>query len=452
MTITSTTADTQRPPISVDIFYPLAVLGSTTIWSILSGWLLYFYLPPAGKGIPLVPLALYSAVVIVNRVIDAVVNPPIGYLSDHTRSRWGRRLPYMFVSALPMLVCFVLLWTPPVKGESIWNLVYLAVILGLYNIAYSFFHIPYRALLPELALTDRHRVRISAWGAGFQMLAMILASFAGPAFESWGYGKTALVYAVAMLPFFYIPFLILRERPGRQIEVAERLNIWTSLSVTLRNKPFRIYTVAWALYWGVMTLIPAAIPFIVTEICLLTKSDTFYFYLAGVLVSLACYPLVTWLSARLGKWRVFQGSLLASAIVLSMLLLIGAWFPIPLEVQGIVWVILEAMALSGAIVLLPAFAAEITDHDAKLTGQRREGIYYATWGLLDNAVTGMALGLMPLLLLLGRSSSDPHGPLGVRMIGIVGGGMMLVAFLIFLYYPLRHRQDGNQEVAALLND
>ena len=135
-----------------------------------------------------------------------------------------------------------------------------------------------------------------------------------------------------------------------------------------------------------------------------------------------------------------------------MLLLIGTWFPIALKVQGIVWVILEAMALSGAIVLLPAFAAGITDHDAKLTGQRREGIYYATWGLLDNVVTGIALGLMPLLLLLGRSSSDPHGPLGVRMIGIVGGGMMLAAFLIFLCYPLRHRQDGSQEIAVSLND
>jgi Na+/melibiose symporter-like transporter len=93
--------------------------------------------------------------------------------------------------------------------------------------------------------------------------------------------------------------------------------------------------------------------------------------------------------------------------------------------------------MSGVVVLSPAFAAEITDHDATLTGQRREGAHYAIWGMLDHFITGAALALLPMFLLLGRSRSDPHGPLGVRMLGIIGGILMFIAFLIFLRYPLR---------------
>jgi zinc transporter ZupT len=62
-------------------------------------------------------------------------------------------------------------------------------------------------------------------------------------------------------------------------------------------------------------------------------------------------------------------------------------------------------------------------------------------GLLDHLVTGAALALLPLLLLLGRSHTDPLGPLGVRMVGVVGGVMMLAAFFLFLRYPLRRRSS-----------
>jgi len=441
LTDDSTSIDTQHPPVRTDIFYALITLGSTTIWSVLSGWLLYFYMPP--EGTPLVPVALYGAAMLVIRAVNAIIDPPIGYLSDHTRSRWGRRLPFMLASALPMLVFFVLLWTPPMRDESIWNLVYLAVVLGLYNVAYSFLQIPYGALLPELALADHHRVRMSAWYAGFQLVGMILGGFAGLVIENIGYMIAALIYAAVTLPLFYLPFLVLRERPGRHIAVAKRLDFWQSISTTLHNQAFLIYTATWALYWSTTAFVQAAIPFIVTEICLLTKADTMYFYIPAVLASLACYPLVTWLSGRLGKWRVYTGSLLASAVVLPGLMLISDRFPVPLKVQGVVWVILEAAAISGAVMLPPAFAAEITDYDETLTGQRREGAYYATWGLLDHVVTGAASALLPLLLLMGRSRSDPHGPLGVRMVGVLGGIMMFAAFLLFLRYPLRHRNLMN---------
>ena len=428
-----------RAPITVDLSYATISLGSTVIWSVLSSWLLYFYLPPAGEGVPLVPAALFGVALFLTRALSAVLAPPIGYLSDHTRGRLGRRLPYMFISALPMLSLFVLLWTPPVRSESLWNLGYLVLIIGLYNVAYSFNQIPFTALLPELALTDEHRVRMSAWSASFFLLGMVLSGLAGPLIERLGFATAALAFAGFALPMFYLPFLVLRERAGRQIPATDRLDFRRGISMMLRNRAFLVMTATGICYWSVTTFVQSVIPFIVTEICALDVGDTFLFYIPALGASLVCYPFVAWLSRKVGKSAVFSGSLLASAAVLPALMLIGEWLPWPLKVQGMVWITLQAIALSGVTMLPPAFGADIIDHDATLTGQRREGTYYATWGLLDQVINGAATAVLPLVLLMGRSRSDPNGPLGVRMIGILGGALMLAGFLVFRRYPLRGR-------------
>jgi GPH family glycoside/pentoside/hexuronide:cation symporter len=434
--------DTPSPSVKTDVGYALVALGNAALWSILNGWLLYFYLPP--EGTPLVPVALYGVVTFFANTVRTLVDLPVGYLSDHSRSRW-RRLPLMFVSALPMLVFFLLLWTPPVRDTSVWNLIYLGGTLLLYRVAATVLQIPHRALLPELALTDQHRARMSAWLAGFELMGMIAGNMAGPVIENLGYGMTMLLYAGAILPLFYLPFLVLRERPGRQIAATERLDFRRSLATTLSNRPFLVLIAARTLGWGATALLQAIIPFIVTQVCLSTMSASISFYLPAMLASLISYPLVSWLAGRLDKWHIFSGSLLASAIVLPGLMLIGDWIAVPLLAQGIVWITLQAVVVSGFTVLLPAFVAEITDYDETLTGQRREGTYYATLGFVDHIANSITLALLPLLLLLGRGQSDPHGPLGVRMVGLVGGVMMLAAFMLFLRYPLRRRHTSQQE-------
>jgi GPH family glycoside/pentoside/hexuronide:cation symporter len=430
--------DTESTSIHVEILYSIINLGSTSLWSVLSGWLLYFYLPPEGKGTPLVPAALYGATMFGVRTLNALITPPVGHLSDNTQSPWGRRLPFIFASGLPLVVFFSMLWTPPIQRESIWNLVYLAIVFLFYNVAYVFNQVPYMALLPELALTDRHRVRLSAWSSATFVLGMVIGGAAGPLIERVGFRSAALIYAGITLPLLYLPLLVLQERSGRQIAERERLTLRDALAAMARNRAFLIMTATGILYWSVTTFIQAIVPFIVTEICGLTKGETLYFYVPAMAASLACYPLVTWATDRLDKSTVFSASLLASGFVFPGLLFIGDWLPLPLKTQGIIWITLQAIAMSGVTMLPPAFGAEITDHDEELTGQRREGTYYATWGLLDQAINGVASAALPLILLLGRSRSAPRGPLGVRLVGLLSGAMMIAAFFIFLKYPFRH--------------
>jgi len=426
------------PPVRIDISFSLIMLATTIVWSVGDGWLLYFYLPPAGQGLALVPLALYGTVVLVARIFNAVITPPIGYWSDNARWKWGRRLPFMFVSSLPLVIAFIMLWTPPVQGESIWNLVYLAVILILFNVTQNFVVIPLGSLLPELASTDRHRVRLTAWSSSFQLIGVIVAGAAGLLISRFGFVKMSLMFSAVILPFLYLPFTVLREKPGRQIEAAQRIGFLQNIRVTITNPAFLMLTATGVCFWMATSFLMQSIPYIVTEICQQSLEATTYFYAVAVLPMLICFPIVNWLTKKYGKWAVFSGSLLASAIVLPGLMLIGDWLPIPLLAQGLIWITLQAIAMSGVTMLPQAFAAEITDYDETVTGQRREGAYYSAWSLLGQIISGVGALVLPLLFLLGRSQTDPNGPLGVRMTGIIGGVLMFAAFLLFFKYPLRH--------------
>ena len=426
------------PPVRVDISFSLIMLGTTIAWSVNDGWLLYFYLPPEGQGVSLVPLAFYGIVILIARIVNAIITPPIGYWSDNLRSKWGRRLPFMFLASLPLVIAFFLLWIPPVRGESMTNLIYLGVVLVLFNIAQNLVIIPLGSLLPELAETDRHRVRLTAWSASFQLIGVIFTGTAGLVIGRFGYVTMALIFGGIILPFLYLPFFILREKPGRQIEAEQRMGFLQSIRTTITNRAFLMLTATGVCFWTATTFLMQSIPYIVTEICQQDISTTTYFYMVAVLPLLACYPLINWLSARYGKWKVFSGSLLASAIVLPGLMVIGDWLPIPLLAQGLIWITLQAIAMSGITMLPQAFAAEITDYDETITGQRREGAYYSSWSLLGQVISGVAALALSLLFLLGRSQADVNGPLGVRLTGLIGGVLMFAAFLLFFKYPLRH--------------
>jgi len=426
------------PPVRIDISFSLIMLGTTIAWSVNDGWILYFYLPPEGQGVTLVPLAFYGVVILIARIVNAVITPPIGYWSDNLRSKWGRRIPFMFAASLPLVIAFFMLWIPPVQGESMTNLIYLGVFLVLFNIAQNLVVIPLGSLLPELAETDRHRIRLTAWSASFQLIGVILAGAAGLIIGRYGYISMALIFGGIILPFLYLPFFILREKPSRQIEAERRMGFLQSIRTTITNRAFLMLTATGICFWTATTFLMQSIPYIVTEICQQDISTTTYFYIVAVLPLLGCYPFINWLSTRYGKWKVFSGSLLASAVVLPGLMLIGNWLPVPLLAQGLIWISLQAVAMSGVTMLPQAFAAEITDYDETLTGQRREGAYYSSWSLLGQVISGVAALALSLLFLLGRSQADVNGPLGVRLTGLIGGILMFAAFLLFFKYPLRH--------------
>ena len=434
-TTPSLTADRRRPPsLWIDLAYGSVGLAATLPWVIVDSWLLFFFLPPGEVGAR-VPVALYGIPVAVASLVNVILCPIVGHLSDQTRSRWGRRRPYLVVGALLLLATFGLLWRPPVAGLSVLNLLYLALTLALYNVGYVLVEVPFIAFLPELARSDSHRVRLATILAAAQGLGILLAALAGPLIQLLGYESMAWLYAAIALPFFVWPMPVLREYLRHQIAPVDRPGFGAGLALTAHNRSFLLLVGAGLCAGLALAFTVLIMPFLVTEICALGPADSAWFFGAAVVTSLVCYPAVTWLSQRLGKRRVFAGALGLSALAFPGLALISPRWPLPLLAQGLLWVVLESAVAAPVSVLPPAFIADLTDDDARQTGQRREGAFYSVWVLQNQLVAGVAAVVAPVILLLGRSHLDPQGPLGVRVVGLICGGLCGLAYLLMRRYP-----------------
>ena len=417
------------------LLYGFGSFGLSVTSLVIGNWLLYFYLPPNGQA--RLPASLYGLAFFCGYLVAALITPWIGYFSDHFRSAWGRRLPFLFGFAFLVAALFFSLWLPPLAGQSAWNLVYLLVMMVLYRVALAFYQVPYQALLPELAVTDVQRAQLSAWQSGLLLLGFIAGGMSGILLEAWGTQRMALTYALIALLAFLSPAGAVWLSRGQGLASATRqpLHFLQALRLILVNRAFLYFALAWSLYMMTSMLVQNISSFLITEVCLLNQADTIYFYLPSVLVSLLCYPLVTRLTRRLGKRRVYIASLVAAACIFPCIWLISDRWLFSLKAQCISWAVLQAAAISGAVVLSSAFLAEITDEDAYRTGQRREGMYVAASKVLEQIFVGAASLLLPLLLLFGRGRSDPYGPLGVRLAGVAGGVFMLAAALLMRKYP-----------------
>jgi len=380
-------------------------------------------------------------VILVSKAVNIVISLPIGYISDHTNSSWGRRLPYIIGGAILMPILFILLWMPPQSGY-LSTPVYLFLVLVAFNLVYEIHQVPYESLLPELAVGEKDRVAMSSWKTGFLLGGNILAGFTGPLIGALGYVQTMWIFAIIVAPIVILPGFILRKQINLSYQTTQRISFINSLKTTFGNRNFQIFAISWGLVWTGATLVLETLPYIATEICNLQVQDTAYFYFPAIIVTLISFPFIIQLSERYGMKAVYRGSLLAGAISLPTLILIGDWIPIPLLAQGILWVVLQSASLAGVQILPSAMIAEITDNDERLTGQRREGSFYSVWGLLNQASSGLGLTIIPLFLLLGRSKLDPQGPLGVRLLGVFGGLLLLVSFWIFHYFKLdKNKQE-----------
>src|SRR5208283_4469021 len=156
----------------------------------------------------------------------------------------------------------------------------------------------------------------------FQLVGAIFAGFAGPLIASLGFRNAALIFVGIAFPFFFLPFFFIRENQSPQKSDSVPLSFWAHLKLTLANRMFLIFIASWALFWMSSTFILETIPYIATEICRGTEADTAYFYIPPIIVSLICFPIVTWLANRYGKRIIFLSSLLLGALVLPGLFFI----------------------------------------------------------------------------------------------------------------------------------
>jgi len=226
----------QRKLSRKEIFlYSTSNFGISIINASILGFVLYFYLTEGMTGVQLEPLvigALVGTALMVGRVVDAFVNPIVGWLSDNTRwERWGRRRPFVLVGIIPMTISFILLFNPPLfvltlfpnELGKILLIGFLFVIISVFDALFTFVFVPVYALLPEIAPTSKERITLAVWGNIFAILANIVGVVIAPIlYDRIGFSTTSIVLGIIVLVTI-VAVLPIEELPAADIQI-ERSN------------------------------------------------------------------------------------------------------------------------------------------------------------------------------------------------------------------------------------
>jgi len=436
------------------IFFAVGGAGENIAFQAATAWIFFFW---SGQGDPekaLVPIGLLGILIGVGRFIEAFDDPIIGHLSDNTKSRWGRRFPYIFFGAPFLAISFFLLWTP-IHTTTLFNAAYFFIALQFFFLTYTLVSAPYEGILPELAKTSPDRVSASAWRVLFGVIGAAIGLVGSSILiQNFGFKAMGIVLGLATLVSFWVSILGIKNRllsfrhsgnpaqrghPESPILVRDsgqaRMTIYQSLLSTLKNKQFLIFSLALVLFSMGFNLLNALLPFFVKFI--IKQPEGMVAVFSGlVLVSmLIVLPLQTHLSKKFGKKKIYSYSMLALSLIFPLLFLVGIIPVASAFWQTVIVTVLIGLALSGQFIFPNAILADVIDFDRTKTHQRREAIYYGMQNTLQKFSFAIASIIFGATLSIFGATAD--NPLGIRLIGPIAGIATFLGFVVFVkWYKL----------------
>lgn len=418
--------------------YSLGMLGMTIPSQAFAAYLLYFYVDNLGLAVGLAATART-----VFSVWDALDDPFFGYLSDRTRTRIGRRRPWLLAGLIPYLFCFLMTFVVPEAfrhGKALfWY--FLAIIL-LYETVGTVMWENYSALFPEVFRGIDERARGSALKQAFQIVGLVIGIALTPVvYGQLGFAGMAVLYTLLGGALVLLSVLGSHEDPAAS--AAEPLGLVEAFRATLADRAFWILSLASTLTQFVFGLLTAAMPFYAKYSLGLDGGQTSALFAAVFGVALPMVAFWSWLTRRQGAktaWVLAIAALALSAV--PMFLARGF-------VSGLLAGAVCGLGFSGVLVLSEVILAELVDRDELRTGRRREGLYYSVNGFItriSGALQGAAFAAIGLLY--GYVSGDQPGPRPGDAFRFLMAAIPFVALVIAFFIARRYPAEASAAVAA----
>jgi len=316
------------------------------------------------------------------RFVDAITDPLMGNISDNTRSRWGRRKPYILVSAILCAILIPLLWMPPVKTQTFmfW---YLTIIATLISLAYTAYVVPYTALGFELTPDYDEKTKVLAFRMYIGLIGSITIPWAYRFCQSSVFGgdvaRGAVIVSIATGVIIIIsgimPALVGKEEEFAQKQ--ERVGLIKSIISAIHNRAFCILVIAYLIIiCGLFTC--ANLGLYINIYYVFNGDKVAAAAMTGLatsimaVVSYISLPLITWISIKTSKRKaMITGLLLAVAGSISL------WFTMTPKAPylQIVSMIIAGFGLQGCWLMVSTMTADVCDEDELKTGLRREGLF-----------------------------------------------------------------------------
>lgn len=430
------------------LVYACGELGGN-IANIVFGYVMFFYTDTdtLSRDRPLVTMGVMTAILVGGRVIDGSVDPLVGFWSDRTRTRLGRRRPFIIFGAPLLAASFVMLFVPLFPAGSTALAVSTFITIGLFWFFFTVVMGPYLALMPEITKTSEQRVRINTFTAVAMLLAVgfkmvVFSNMVDASKWNVGFVNSALIAGALVVAFLWIAGFGTKERyvpppddagDGNSKSEPE-YTFFQALAWTFKNRAFASYILSSVCFKLGTASIMSCLPFIVTR--LMKKSLGFESKVAistipGIIIS---FIIINILVKKMGKVALYKLSLFLFAAIFPLMFFIGRVdLPVDPGTAGLIIMLLISFPLAGDMLLPKAILADITDYDAADTGHNREAMYFGMQGLLQKVATSGSKAVQGFLFAYFGYSMTNY--LGISLLGPVAGGLVFIGFLIFLFYP-----------------
>ncbi|MCS6934313.1 MAG: MFS transporter [Chitinophagales bacterium] len=442
----------QRLPFGKLILYGFGIFGWSLSLNIVSTLLSYMYLPPAEENtdlVSLVPQTTYlyvfniiALVMASGRLIDAMADPIIANLSDRLRHPLGRRIPLMRLAPAFVAVFCTLMFTPPVKGESMENVRWLALVQIGYYVFFAMYVIPYNALLAELGHYPNGKMHLStAQSVGFMagVFAASTITKAATLFPDALGDLRQLQYAVGVYNAagavcMWLPAFLIDERKYcRPANASEPL--LQSLRTALRVRNFRIFAFADAVFFMSIALISSGLLYYITAMLGMSREDGYLYMGIMLFTTLLMYYPVNVLEKKYSKKMLIIFAFGALSVVFFGICFLGR-IPLPPWSQAALLMVSFGLFDSFLGILPNTVVADIAHAEAHRSGQNKEGMFFGMRALFQKLGQTMGVMLFMMLTLYGK---DPGNDTGLRMSGAAGGVLCALAAAVYVLY--REKED-----------
>jgi GPH family glycoside/pentoside/hexuronide:cation symporter len=390
------TAPEDRVPFAHKLAYGAGAFANNMLAAAIGGMVIILNL---GFGMNPALVGLLGAL---PRLTDAITDPLMGYISDNTRSRWGRRRPYIFIGAIAAGVVFAILWQLPVGRSESFYFVYFLIGSLVFYLAYTLFATPWVALGYELTPDYHERTRLMGVQNFIGQLPFMIAPYflaimySQRWFSNEAEGAAGLAIMIGIVVIFagIVPAIVLRERfkdiaraEAKQKHGADGATVSPALAAvtdflrgfgrTLGFKPFLKLCAATFLVFNGFQMIAAFQSYVIIYYVFGGDTDAGAVFVghAGLATSLSTLLVIviaTWLGTRIGKRRAFFVTTGISVLGYCL-----KWFCYTPDNPWLVMIPAPLMAfgLGGLFTLMPSMIADVVDLDELRTGERREGMY-----------------------------------------------------------------------------
>lgn len=395
----------------------------------------------------LIDALVAGLIITATRVLDAVLDPGMGYLSDRTRTKWGRRRPYLLLGAILCGLSAILLFSDPFQVLDHGPVVYVTIALCVFSIAHTVFNVPYLAMSYELTSVPKERnllmsMRVYAIAGGMisaQALAPWIVTEAGGGRE--GFATMGWIFSALVFVPCFVAFVMTKN--AKAVVVSKtvprpRLNDFVQV---FGNKPFMWLVAAKSSYMFGAGIHAAAIAFFVTRVLgeqLSILALYGVFQLGSVIAS---QPVWVWICNRIGKRRAFMFAAPVNALANLSWLFVS---PGASDLEYIVRAVISGLAAGGMMLAVQAMLPDTMEHESQRSDRPQEGVLAGVFTTIERGVSATSVAATGFIITLGGyvAGADAQSESAVQSlyfcVAVMPALGMFISILAIRLYSLHH--------------